>query len=282
MPCKERLVLHLMNTLKTYIIVTILSFFGACKGDRVENNNVQPLKANLSGLETFFEAVHTYPDSIPLYEVLVDTLANRGLFSEAASWCDSAIQHEKIFPAGWFLAKGDLFRMAGVYDSAIQAYKKYLYVFPDDEQILLNLANTYAEKGDSSALGLTKHIDALFNMAETRASTAYINGIYYTTVANFPEARKWYDSAIQLRYNFTEAWMERGYAFYDEGKFEEAKENFFQLTNLNKANAEAWYWMGKSEEAMGNKKNAMDYYARAYSLDRKLTDARRALERLRK
>jgi hypothetical protein len=40
--------------------------------------------------------------------------------------------------------------------------------------------------------------------------------------------------------------------------------------------------MGKSEEAMGEKEKAKEHYARAYSLDRNLTDARRALERLRK
>lgn len=282
MPPKEGLVLHPMNTPLRYTIVMFLSFFTACTPNGAEVKQIHEKENKFAGLEPFLEAVRNYPDSISLYEILVDTLANRGLQMEAAAWCDSAIKHEKIFPAGWFLAKGDLYRMAGAYDSAISAYRQYLHTFPDDEQILLNLASAYAEKGDSSALPLTNHISRLFSSPETRANTAYIKGIYFTTNKNYPQARRWFDSAIALRYNFIEAWMERGYSFYDEGKYNEAAQNFFQLTNLNKANADAWYWMGKSEEAMGETVKAREHYARAYSLNRNLTEARRALERLRK
>lgn len=282
MALKERLVLHLMDRLRYYLIVMALSFIASCRQNSStgEPNTMNPNE--LAGLEPFFRAVQENPDSVVLYQVLVDTLANRGLFTEAAAWCDSAIKHETIFPAGWLLAKGDLHRKAAKYDSAIAAYKQYLYIFPDDEQILLNLANAYAEKGDSATLVLTGHINSLFSSTETRSGTAFINGIYFSTIKNFAEARKRYDSAIALRYNFLEAWMERGYAFYDEGKYKEAAQNFFQLTNLNKANADAWYWMAKSEEAMGENEKAKEHYARAFSLDRNLTAAKLALERLRK
>jgi hypothetical protein len=35
----------------------------------------------------FKEKIRKYPDSLYLYQVLVDTLANRGLYAAAAAWC---------------------------------------------------------------------------------------------------------------------------------------------------------------------------------------------------
>jgi len=230
----------------------------------------------------FKEKIRKYPDSLYLYQVLVDTLANRGLYAAAAAWCDSAMLADKNTTPSWLLAKGDLFRMAKYYDSAIVSYRGYLSFFPEDEQILLNLANTYAEKGDTTSLELCKRIAAMYPSPETLASTAFIAGLYHNVNGRFSEARKWLDSAITLRYTFTEAWMERGYSYFDEKKYAEAEKNFSQLTTINRGNADAWYWMGKSAEASGKKLEAIDYYLRAYSLDRNLTDALQAVERLKK
>jgi tetratricopeptide (TPR) repeat protein len=267
------------------IRIIIICLWVFATGCGPENEDVLPLHPEddpHKGLISFFENVRQFPDSIPLYEKLIDTLANRGLFAEAAAWCDSALKKESDFAVGWLLAKGDLYRMAKLYDSASAAYKNYLQIFPDDEQVLLNLANTYAEKGDSTALPLCSEIAAMYPAKETKAHTAFIAGIYYGTLGEFANARQWFDSAISLQYTFIEAWMERGYSFYDEENWIEAEKNFRQLTDINKSNPEAWYWLGKSTEAGGNVEKAIDYYARAYSLDRKLTDARRAVERLRK
>lgn len=279
---KQGLVLQIMKGRKCLWGVIVLVIMTACTCNSPAKEPAPKPEDPREGLEPFFDLIKKYPDSIKLYEVLVDTLANRGLFMEAAAWSDSAMVHEPEFSVGWLLAKGDLFRMAKRYDSAIRAYRSYLSIFPDDEQILLNLANTYAEKGDSLALPLCNQIAALFPTTDTKANTAFIAGIYYNISGNFAKARLWFDSAIKLQYTFTEAWMERGFSYYDEKMYAEAEKNFMQLSTINKSNADAWYWLGKSTEALGKTDKALDHYARAYSLDRNLTDARRAIERLRK
>ncbi len=272
-----------MSSLKGIIYGISLLFLAGCGPENTnteEEEVIGPVKAD--DLLVLKETIRKYPDSMALYQSFVDTLANRGLYAEAAAWCDSAMKVEKITSISWLLAKGDLYRMAKYYDSAITAYRNYLAIFPEDEQILLNLANTYAEKGDPACLELCKKIARMYPSPETRASTAFIAGLYHNVGGRYAEARKWFDSAITLRYTFLEAWMERGYSFYDEKKFAEARENFSQLTNIYQGNAEAWYWMGKSAEAGGQQNEAVDFYSRAYSLDRNLTDARRAVERLKK
>jgi tetratricopeptide (TPR) repeat protein len=271
-----------MYKVHTFFFIWFCVLATACGNQNHDTPPLHPEDDPHKGLGIFFESIRKYPDSIKVYEQLIDTLANRGLFAEAASWCDSAITREPDFAAGWLLAKGDLYRMAKLYDSATTAYRQYLQIFPDDEQVLLNLANTYAEKGDATCLQLCSDIAQMYPTKETRANTAFIAGIYFNTTGQFAGARKWFDSAIALQYTFTEAWMERGYSFFDEGNWKEAEKNFRQLTDINVSNPEAWYWLAKSTEAGGDTEKAIEYYARAYSLDRKLTDARRAIERLRK
>ncbi len=252
-----------------------------CKTD-THKESQEKLITHKEILKPYYDNINAYPDSIKLYELLIDTLANRGFFKEAAAWSDSARQRDQHFKAAWLLIKGDLFRMGKEFDSAISAYREYLTVFPDDEQILLNLANTYAEKGDSLTLRVTKHVSTIYPGADTKASSAYINGLYYNVAGEYALARSWFDKAIAIRYNFTEAWMERGYSFYDEKLYKEAVKNFNQLTQISVSNADAWYWLAKSYEALEDKEKAIDYYNRAYSLDRNLTEARRAIERLKK
>lgn len=271
-----------MGSVKSNIVGLGLLFLAGCNFTNTNSGENVVVEHINDDLLLYKENIRKNPDSIPLYQALVDSLANRGLYAEAAAWCDSAIKADKTATISWLLAKGDLYRMAKFYDSAIIAYRSYLSFFPEDEQILLNLANTYAEKGDILSLKLCNKIAAMYPSPETRASTAFIAGLYHNVSGHYPEARKWFDSAIVLRYTFTEAWMERGYSFFDEKKFAEAEKNFSQLVTINRGNAEAWYWMGKSAEAADKKKEALDFYLRAYSLDRNLTDARRAVERLKK
>lgn len=226
------------------------------------------------------ENIRKYPDSIGLYQALVDTLANSGHFAEAAAWCDSARMADSANTQSWMLVKADLFRLGKLYDSAIASYQTYLSRFEESEPILLNLANTFAEKGDTSCFALCSHIATRFPSQATRAKTAFIAGLCLNVKRQFTEARIWLDSAISLQYTFTEAWMERGYSLYDEKKFADAEKNFRQLTDINKGNAEAWYWMAKSAESAGKRADAISFYNRAYSLDASLTEAAEAVKRL--
>jgi tetratricopeptide (TPR) repeat protein len=275
------LVLQKMKHFLYLFFVIYLSFLVACNTPDKPLNNLPDATPD-SLLQPYYQQIQLFPDSVPLYEILIDTLANQGRYADAARWCDSVMLREKEQAFVWQLVKGDLFRMGKLYDSAVNAYHKYLQVFPDDEQVLLNLANTLADKGDSSTLVLCKRIDVMFPNAETRSGTAYIVGLYYNMKGDYGTARRWLDSAISLKYAFKEAWFERGYGFYDEKKYKEAQANFKQLTQIHSSDADAWYWMGKCAEALEQKDQALTYYSRAYSLNRDITEARRAMERLKK
>ena len=231
-------------------------------------------------LENLQDAIRQNPDSTRLYDRLIDTLTNRRHFAEAAAWCDKVIGRNNTNNYYYWFIKGDIFRHGEMYDSAINCYQTYLKKFPDDEQVLLNLANTYAEAGNKNAVDLANMIAAKYPTREMRSETAFIKGVYYNTNKQYSDARKWLDTAIIINYNFLEAYMEKGYSLYDEKKYEEAYKSFSMVVSLNRNYADAWYWMGKTREAAGRPKEAIENYEQAYALDPAIKEAGQAIERL--
>lgn len=252
----------------------------ACKPHTGEQEQAEPVAKTDSVLQKLEEDISKYPDSVKLYNAIADTLVNRRQFAEAAKWFDKLIRRgDRQNYYYWFL-KGDAFRRGQLYDSAIVAYRTYLLEFPDDEQVLLNLANTYAEAGNKNALDLANLIAARYPNREMRSEAAFIKGVYYNTVRDYENARRWLDTTILLNYTFSEAYMEKGYALYDQGKYKLALQSFQRLATINNGYADAWYWMAKSQEALGLYKEAVNNYESAYALDRTLTEALAAIERL--
>jgi tetratricopeptide (TPR) repeat protein len=269
-----------MKHIKGGIFVIIVSFFCYCQsssGKEEGNETNGPIEDNLSFL---IEDVKNHPDSLKLYQTVIDTLANRKLFLDAANWADAALERDQQNSVAWLLVKGDLLRMAKDYDGAISAYRQYLKFFPNDQQILLNLANTLAEKGDPRTLSICKQIVEMYPTLETKVNVAFIRGVFYNITGLYSAARDNLDTAIAGRYTFIEAWMERGYSFYDQKLYSDAEANYNQLTQIDASDAEGWYWLAKSQEALNKKVEAIKNYERAYALDGTLQEAKESIERL--
>lgn len=220
------------------------------------------------------------PDSVPLYDRLIDTLTNRGEFMEAAKWCQHLIDLSAEKNYYYWFVKADIFRIGKIYDSAIVAYQAYLTEFPDDEQILLNLANTYAEAADARAIELSNQIINRFQTRQMRTETAFIKGVYFNQKKEYTQARKWLDSCLLLDYRYPEAHMEKGFSYVDEGNYKDALTSFKNITTLHPGYAEGWYWKAKCHEALKQKKEAVDAYQQTLGLDPANIDANEGLKRV--
>jgi tetratricopeptide (TPR) repeat protein len=260
----------------------IAAFVLACKPNPKpvpQQVNVPSVDNNLQELE---QAIAGNPDSVKLYDRLIDTLTSRKQYDAAAKWCNKLIGRGADSNYYYWFVKGDVLRRGQLYDSAIAAYQTYLTKFPDDEQVLLNLANTYAEAGNKNAVDLANKIAARFPNREMRSEATFIKGVYYNQVKQYPEARKWLDTTIVINYTFSEAYMEKGCSFYDEGRYKEALRTFTNLAKINNGYADAWYWMAKCQEALGKPQEAINNYDQAYALDHNITEAKTAVARLQK
>lgn len=231
-------------------------------------------------LSSMINNIRNYPDSIGLVDKLIDTLSNRGDIDGAAAWCDSLVIRDSVNNFIYTLVKADLYRSAKNYNAAIAAYKKYLKQKAEEPLVFMTLANTMAEAGAAETLDFCNEIWQRFPTPQTRTGLSYIRGVYFNTKKQFAEARQWLDSTIRYDYSFADAYLEKGYSWYDEGNFPEAVKTFGKLTEVSPKNADGWYWLGKSYDTLRQSDKAIAAYQRALMYDANITEAKEAIERL--
>ena len=108
----------------------------------------------------------------------------------------------------------------------------------------------------------------------------YFKGVYYYNINDKIKAIELFDLAIQHDYNFLDAYVDKGRTLYEMKKY---KESFFVLqraASITPTFADAYYWMGKCQEALGEKDEARLNYQRAYGLDKTLIEAKEAADKL--
>ena len=154
----------------------------------------------------------------------------------------------------------------------------YTYA-PFDAELAHNLAFQYAEAKNEKVVKLC---DSLIkaDVGEKHADPYYFKGVYYANMGNKKQALQFFDEAIQHDYNFLDAYMDKGNLLYDAKQYKEALQTFELAATVSPTFAEAYYWLGKTKEAMGNKKEAKLDYQRAYGLDKNLADAKAAADKL--
>ncbi len=104
--------------------------------------------------------------------------------------------------------------------------------------------------------------------------------MYYSNINEKAKALEYFNKAIQADYSFLDAYMDKGQVLYDEKKYAEAISVFQLALKVSATYADAYYWLGKCQEALGKKEDARLNYQRAYGLDKSLTEAKDAAERL--
>jgi tetratricopeptide (TPR) repeat protein len=271
---------NLFAAMKYYMMPALLILcMISCKDDPDKTTTLNNADPVLAALEN---DIRQYPDSVVLVDRLIDTLSKRQQYEAAAIWCDTLLARDSTKHLIYQIVKADLYRSGKMYDKAIEAYEKYLQQKPEENLVFLSLANTMAEAGDKRTIAFCEQVWQRFPTPETRTGLCYIKGIYHNTKKEYAEARRWMDSTIRYDYAFAEAYMEKGYAWYDEGNFKEAAATFAKLTEVSPKHAYGWYWLAKSYDTLKINEKAMDAYQRALLIDGSLQEANAAIERLRK
>jgi tetratricopeptide (TPR) repeat protein len=67
---------------------------------------------------------------------------------------------------------------------------------------------------------------------------------------------------------------------FDEKKYNDAVKVFQLALKVSASYADAYYWLGRCQEALGQKAEAKLNYQRAYGLDKSLTEAKDAAQNI--
>ena len=74
--------------------------------------------------------------------------------------------------------------------------------------------------------------------------------------------------------------MDKGQTYYDQKKYPDALKTFQLTTTVFPSESLPYFWLGKTQQALGNKNEARLNYQRAYGLDKTFTEAKDSADRL--
>jgi len=224
--------------------------------------------------------VKQFPDSMGLRFKLADILDSAGAYQESLIQLDSLLNKDKANFALWF-KKALVLTHNKDTTNAINAYLNAIKVYPSPDA-LLALANLYAEKKDPTSLNLCKQVADLKLGRTYLAHTLFISGIYNARIGNTTNAIQFFNQCIANNYSYMEAYMEKGFVYYDQHKTKEALVVFQTVVTLKNNYPDGYYWMAKCYELLPDKAAAIDNYQKALTLDNTLKEASDAILRLKK
>ncbi|HYM94462.1 MAG TPA: tetratricopeptide repeat protein [Chitinophagaceae bacterium] len=175
--------------------------------------------------------------------------------------------------------KSDLLEKKNIPDESIAALEKACSLAPDILDINYNLAFKYAQNKNPKTLSFCDSLIKKDSAAE-HAEPYYFKGVYYSNINDQDKAMSFYNQAIQHDYNFLDAYMDKGELLYDQKKVNNAFKVFQLAATISPTYAQAYYWMGKCQESLGQKTEAKLNYERAYGLDKTFTDAKEAASKI--
>lgn len=224
------------------------------------------------------KALQKLPNSISLQIGLARGYQNKNQLDPALAICNKIIsQYPNQLDA--LILKSELLQAKGHSKEALASLETAFAYAPNDLPLGYELAYQYAEARNPKALALTNALIKA-DQTESVAQAYYIQGVYNDKTGAKAEAIKSYDKAIRANYNFMDAYRDKGIVYYDQKKYTDALKTFQLALTISPATAEFHYWVGKTEQAMGNKDEAKLAYQRAYGLDKSLTEAKEAADKL--
>ncbi len=260
------------------LIALILLFACEPKQQKTDSSNTasQLPKAIIELANT----VKQFPDSMGLRFKLADVLDSAGDYQESLNQLDSLIIKDKANFGLWF-KKALVSTHNKDTNNAINAYVNAIKVYPSPDA-LLALANLYAEKKDPESLNLCKQVADLKLGRTYLAHTLFITGIYHARIGNTSNAIQFFNQCIANNYSYMEAYMEKGFVYYDQHKTKDALMVFQTVITLKNNYADGYYWMAKCYELLADKAAAIDNYQKALTLDKSIKEAADAIARLKK
>jgi len=257
------------------MIVALAAIAIGCK-QKDTNQQVNPEHVKL--VEELSTKVRQSPDSSPVRMLLVNALDSLGDYKNAMAQLDTLIMRDSLNNGLWY-RKGQMQETLQDTTAAIRSYQRALRIYPSiDAQ--LSLANLLAEKKDPQSLSICNYILKLGVDRETSAHCYFISGVYYARIKDVDNALAMFDACINNNYTYMEAYMEKGFTLFEAKKYADAEKVFDRAITVNNLYADAYYWKAKTEEAAGNKQDALINYQRAFGLDKTLKEAEAAIKRL--
>ena len=266
---------------KFLFLITITIILYSCNSS---SDTVVPPTDSLNGLiNAIRESIKLHPfDTLAKYK-LVLILEDAGRYKEAISVLDSMnisnadSANTKTY-YNYLFKRSELLMLAGDTTDAIKTLE--LFVIPGElTEAGLRLVDLYAETKNPKAISICD----VMNKNDTGGhdpNPDYLKGVYYYNINELDKALVQFNSCIRKDYTFMDAYMEKGRILYKQKKYRDAIAVYDLVLTVSNSFADAFFWKAKCQEALGQKQEAKLNYQRAYGLDKTLTEAKDAANRI--
>jgi len=233
-----------------------------------------------SALQFLDRALEEIPGSLLLQLTQAHAYDARGDVDAALRICENIL---KDFPLQLDVLKlkSDLLARKGNIPEAILLLEKAYHLAPFDVELNYELASRYAESKNIKVITLC---DSLLKQdtdsTNMHAEPAYFKGVYYANINEKEKALVQFNQAIQRNYYYLNAYIEKGRILLEQKKTPEALKTFNLALTISPKFPDAYYWIGKCQETLGQKEEAKLNYLRAYSLDPTFSEAKEAADKL--
>jgi tetratricopeptide (TPR) repeat protein len=231
-----------------------------------------------SAISFLHEALNTLPESIPLQLNLAFAYSGQQKTDEALQICNKIIQQQPR-QVDALILMSDLLEAKLDTAGSIQTLERAYRLAPFSEDLCYNLAFKYAEAKNPKVLSLCDSLQRADSLNE-KGGPYYFKGLYYSNINEKAKALALFDQTIQHDYYYKNAYIEKGKILFDQKKLNAAFNVFNLAAKISPTFPDAYYWMGRCQEDLGQKAEAKLNYERAYGLDKTFTEAKEAADRL--
>lgn len=224
------------------------------------------------------EALKKLPNSIFLKLDLARAYSDLNKKDEALAVCNDIIK-QAPGQIDALMMKSDLLEEKQDTAGSLAALETAYSLAPFDQELNYNLAYKYAEGKNPKVLSLC---DSLIkkDSIKSHPEPYYFKGVYYSNINDKQKAIENFDLAIRQDYNFHNAYLEKGKVYYNERKINEAQKVFTLLSTITPSFSDAYYWIAKCQQALGQNAQAKENYQRASRLDKTLTEAKDSADKI--
>lgn len=261
----------------TLIIISAIIILSSC-GNSAEKNTNNSTTKYPPEIAQLLKQSETDSTNTALKEQLINSLDSAQYYTEALIQVDKLLKNDSLNQQLWS-KKGALLEKTHDTSAAIKCYLNSIKIYPSPAAVF-SLAMLFAETKNPTFEIVAENIENMYNNQETRPHLYFLKGVYNARKGNTYSAQKYFDTCIMLNYHYLEAYMEKGFIFFDQHKIQPARAIFETILKIDPMYADGYYWLGKCLEEQLNKDSAIIYYQKAFTLDTSLTEAQKAIERL--
>jgi tetratricopeptide (TPR) repeat protein len=261
-----------------FLILSCIAFF-SCNSNSSSNTKDDSVKNAMQPfLESMEKQISVFPDSPGIRLQYAFALDSVKMYKEALAQMDSLTKKDTT-NYGFFYAQGQIAEDAGDTILALKSYTHAANIY-ESPDVLLAMANLYAEMKDERAILFCSRVKALGLGREADANCAFITGVYYARIHKGDEALKYFDACITNNYTYMEAYIEKGLIFFDRHEYQKALDIFRFASTVNNLYADAYYYMARCYEMMDKKDSATLRFKQSLQLDPSMVEAKERLQQL--